>query len=191
MSDLDRAIDLAIKGDKENAIYLLASILVKNKDELEAWMLMGELIGDPSKKKDCYKQVLRLAPSSQYALKKLQELEEPLPIQLPPIAPPTIVSNDEQIDTKPSIRPLRQSENPVQRSYSPNDTSRSGLELVAYVIGGIAVILVIVYVITSTNNLSNVNDDPSDDIKNLFLGLLFVSLIAVMIILTVNDRNRG
>jgi hypothetical protein len=186
MSDLDRAIELVIQGDKENAMRQLASLLMRNKDEVEAWMLLGELIGDPSKKKDCYKQVLRLSPSSRYALKKLQELEPP-----PPIEPAAIVSTDEEMDTRPSIRPLRQSENPAQNSYPPGEHSRSGPELVAYVIGGIAVILVIVYVTTSVNNLSDGTDNPSGNIGNLFAALLFVSLIAIMIILSVSDRNRG
>jgi len=186
MSDLDKAIDLVIVGDKENAIRVLASLLMRNKDEVEAWMLLGELIGDPSKKKDCYKQVLRLSPSSRYALKKLQELEPP-----PPIEPPAIIPSDEEMDTKPSIRPLRQSENLAQNTYSPGEHSRSGLELVAYVIGGIAVILVIVYVTTSVNNFSDGAEDPSGNIGNIFSALLFVSLIAIMIILSASDRNRG
>jgi len=181
MSDLDKVKVLITRGDKENAIALLASILMKNKDEVEAWLLLGEMIDDPSRKKDCYNQVLRLSPHSLNALTKLQELEKP-----PPTDSQITSSKDAQEASKDSLNKVRQNSNyfPNQNPFPPVNNSRDVLEIIFYIIGGIAAFLVILYVIGSTSY-------SASDSNTLCAGLIFLSLIAGILILSVSNKNRG
>jgi len=193
MSDLDRVQALIAEGEKGSAIRLLASMLLKNKNDLDAWLYLGELIDDPSKKRDCYRQALKLSPAHPQALAGLKELEEPEKPAEPEPAPLPITGLEAgMIDeaasvrkTKPSIQPV-----PRQNDYLPAPHARSRLEILAYVVGGIAVFLVLMYVITRPNQLAEDVSNSSTDINNLYIALLFIGLIAVMIILTVADRNR-
>ena len=192
MSDLDRVKGFIAEGEKGSAIRLLASMLLKNKNDLEAWLLLGELIDDPSKKEDCYRQALKLSPNHPQALTKLKELHEPEkpeerePAPLPITGPEAeILGPASAIDTKPTIRSI-----PRQNSYPPPEHSKSRLEIFAYVVGAIAVFLVLLYVINRPSNLSEELSNPSADINNLYIALIFITLIAVVIILTVRDRNR-
>ncbi|MGE5377920.1 MAG: tetratricopeptide repeat protein [Bacteroidota bacterium] len=194
MSDLDRVQALIAEGEKGSAIRLLASMLLQNKNDLDAWLLLGELIDDPSRKRDCYRQALKLSPNHPKALAGLKELEEPgkppepepapLPITAGPEAEPVDVSASAK-ETKPTIRPV-----PHQSVYPAPEHARSKLEILTYVIGGIAVFLVLMYVITRPAHSPDDISNPSTDINNLYIALFFISLIAVMIVLTVADRNR-
>jgi|SRR5215207_9177868 len=181
MSDLDKVKVLIARGDKENAIALLASLLMKNKDEVEAWLLLGEMIDDPSRKKDCYNQVLRLSPHSLQALAKLQELGEP------PRSDPQIKSSkDSQKASQGSVNKVRQNSNsfPTQNPFPPINNSRDAAEIIFYIIGGVAAFLVILYVIGSTSF-------SSSDSNLLCTGLIFLGLIAGIVILSVSNKNRG
>ena len=181
MSDLDKVKVLITRGDKEKATALLASILMKNKDEVEAWLLLGEMIDDPSRKKDCYNQVLRLSPHSLHALAKLQELEAP------PRRDPQIKSSKEaQEASNGSVNKARQNSNyfPNQNPFPPVNNSRDAVEIIFYIIGGVAAFLVILYVIGSTSFSSN-------DSNLLCAGLIFLGLIAGIVILSVSNKNRG
>jgi hypothetical protein len=181
MSDLDKAKGLIARGDKEKALGLLASILIRNKDETEAWLLLGDTIDDPAKKKDCYNQVLRLFPQNLYALTKLQELRG-----LPPSDRQITNSKEVQIDNKSSINKSEQRSSyvPNQTSYPPANDLKGGVEVIGFVIGGIVAFLMILYVITSdsiTSGESNI----------LWAGLIFLGLITGVIILSASGKNRG
>lgn len=179
MSDLDRAKGLIADGDKENAIPLLASILIKNRNELEAWVLLGDMIDDPARKKDCYKQVLRLSPRNFHALTRLQELEEAPAGQQ--IANPETPQANNGRSTGELRKPGYM---PDQNLFRPPSDSTGGAEIIGYVIGGIAGFLVILYVITSPGDSTSVSD-------SLYIGLIFLALIAGIIIFAVSYRNRG
>jgi hypothetical protein len=179
MSDLDKAKGLIAKGDKEKALGLLASILIKNKDEAEAWLLLGDTIDDPSKKKDCYNQVLRLSPDNLHALTNLRALGMPL-------------SSDHQLtssketstDTKDSVNKLRQRSNYVPNPYrDPVNDLQGGIAIISYVIGGIALFLLILYVIIDSNSYNESNI--------LWVSLIFLGLITAIIILSASDKNRN
>lgn len=198
MSDLDSVRELITEGNKENAIALLASMLLKDKNNADAWLLLGELIDDPSRKKECYHWALKLSPYNRQAMLRLQELEErkPVPVELPVTGPQDgAAETSPQIDTIETRRPAgasRQSVNfvPNQNYYSPVGHSKSWMEIVAYVVGGIAVFLVLLYVITKPDSFSEDINNPANNSSNLYVALIFISLIAVIIILTVADRNR-
>jgi hypothetical protein len=180
MSDLDEVNGLIAKGDKEKAIPLLASILLKNKDNVEAWFLLGELIDDPSRKKDCYKQVLRLVPDHSQASTRLQKLEYPPAEEIQ-----TTGSEATKTPTKIQFRKLPQNAGYVrnQNLYSPIQNSSSG-EVITYVIGSIVAFLIILYAIAKSDESSNNN-------TILYVGLIFLILIAVLIIGAVGNKHRG
>ena len=179
MSSLDQAKELIARGEGEKAIGLLASILIKNKNELEAWLLLGDMIDDPSRKRDCYKQVLRLSPNHSYALTKLEELKEPSLVNQPVLSTNGSSSgnNTSEIEQKTKYVPPRM-------SYPEFKKSKVGVEIVGYVVGGIAGFLVILYVIASPG-------EPSRDSNSLYIGLIFLSLILAVIIISASHRNRG
>lgn len=68
--------ELIANGDVEGAVKLLVSALQSNGRDVEAWLLLAELMDDPVRKKDCYQQVLKWSPSNATALKGLEKIEE-------------------------------------------------------------------------------------------------------------------
>jgi hypothetical protein len=187
MSDLDRVKGFIAEGEKGSAIRLLASMLLKDKTDLHAWLLLGELIDDPARKKDCYRQALKLSPDNLQAQTRLRELDEPVPAPLP-VTGPTAESIDDSStvsQTKPTVQSI-----PRQPYHPPAEPSKSRIEILAYVAGGVAAFLVLLYVITRPTQLSDEVSNSSNDINNLYIALFFITLIAVMIILMVADRNR-
>lgn len=182
MSDLDQARGLIARGEKDNAIALLASVLMRNKDDVEAWLLLGETIDDPARKRDCYNQVLRLSPHAAQAATRLRELEEPS-------APtrPGIRLRDAETSASGTLAQeakLRQNRAVRRDIPPPSGDSRNGAEIIGYAVAGIAVFLFMVYVISSPR-------PSSSDSNVLYLGLVFLSLVAGIIVLTVSSKNRG
>jgi hypothetical protein len=175
MSDLDQVKGLIAQGDKENAVVQLASILLENRNDVEAWLLMGEIIDDPSRKKDCYRWVLKLSPHNLFALTQLQELESP------PSRRRITRSKDDQTDTKRSLNESRQISN--YNLYPTANNSNDDSEIVSYFLVGIAAFLVILYVLV-TGNFSGYG--------NMFcMGMLFLGVSTGIIILLVGNKNRS
>ena len=181
MSDLEQVKGFIAKGDREDAIALLASTLLKNSDHLEAWLLLGDMIEEPSRKKACYKQVLRLAPRNFHALTRLQELQETQPDGQ------QLTHSDELVDEdkRPTIK-ARKPVNyiPNQNLYKSANNTTGGGEIIGYLMVGLAGFLVITYVIASPNNSSSNSD-------SLYIGLTLLSLIAGILILSVSSKHRG
>lgn len=75
MDHLDDVKELIAKGDKAVAIRSLFSALQKNSNDVEAWLLLGGIIDDITKKRDCYNKVLKLSPNHPVALDGLRNLE--------------------------------------------------------------------------------------------------------------------
>lgn len=75
MSHLDNVKELIAKGNKEGAIKSLVSALQNNSNDVDTWLLLGELIDDSAKKRDCYNKVLKLSPNNPLALNGLSRLE--------------------------------------------------------------------------------------------------------------------
>ena len=179
MSDLDKVKGLIAKGDKENAVVQLASIIIENRQDVEAWLLLGEIIDDPSKKKDCYNWVLRLSPHNLLALTRLQELEQP------PGDRQIASSNDAQTDRPISLNKTRRNSNyvPNQNAYPTVDNSKEDTEVISYFLVGVAAVLVILFVVV-TGNFSAYSNI-------LCVGLIFLTLSMVMIVSFVINKNRG
>jgi hypothetical protein len=179
MSDLDQVKGLLAQGDKENAVVQLASILLENRNDVEAWLLMGEIIDDPSRKKDCYRWALRLAPHNLFALTQLQELESP------PSRRRIARTKDTQTGTQGPLNKSGQNSDyvPKQNLYPIVNNSNDDSEIVNYFLVGIVAFLVILYVLV-TGNFSGYG--------NLFCGgLFFLGLSTGIIILLVGNKNRS
>ncbi len=67
MADLNHARGLLAQGDQEGAVKELVEVLHRNGRNVDAWMLLADLLEDPRERKDCYKQVLKLNPNNQQA----------------------------------------------------------------------------------------------------------------------------
>ena len=75
MSDLDLPKRLLEFGDKPGAVTELTRMLQADPDNIDAWFLMVDAIDDPTKKTDCYHQILRIDPGNQFAQIHLQKLD--------------------------------------------------------------------------------------------------------------------
>jgi hypothetical protein len=75
MSNLNDIEIMVANGDKERAMKMLISTLQLNGNDIDAWLLLGEIIDDTEKKKDCYRQVLKFSANNSLALNKLRNLE--------------------------------------------------------------------------------------------------------------------
>jgi hypothetical protein len=190
MSDLNTVKALIARGDKEQTIGLLASILLKDTNDLEAWMLLAELLDDPTRKRACYKQVLRLSPDNLLALKKLQELDRPLPGPLDPPAAETnsrkarTVNRDAFDETKRNIKAV-----PYQEPYSPPRSSTDGQEIVLFLVVGIAAFLMILFFFVSPVEPSG---ESSGNNTALWVGLIsLVLVIFIIVIFSASNKHRG
>jgi hypothetical protein len=166
MTDLDQVKGLIARGDNDSAVVQLARILVKNRRDLEAWLLMGEIIDDPSRKKDCYTWALKLSPDNEFARAQLQELEQ-RPSRLP-----TTTIEDDPADREPALNKPRQI--PSQYVYPTVDKSSDTTDVLGYFVVGIAAFFVIMYVLL-TGNFSAYS--------NVFCGSLFFLGVSTGIII--------
>ncbi len=102
MADLNHARGLLAQGDQEGAVKELVDVLHRNGRNVDAWLLLADLLEDPAERKDCYKQVLKLEPNNQQAYLQLRLLggtaslklnrpdlrrQEPAPAAEPPVEP--------------------------------------------------------------------------------------------------------
>ena len=62
-------------GNIEGARRSLFGFLRKNPNHITGWMLLAELMDDPQKQADCYRQVLRLDPTHNQAAARLTEID--------------------------------------------------------------------------------------------------------------------
>src|SRR5512135_2805161 len=74
MADLNHARGLLAQGDQEGAVKELVEVLHRNGRNIDAWLLLADLLEDPRERKDCYKQVLKLDPNNQQAYLQMRLL---------------------------------------------------------------------------------------------------------------------
>ena len=189
MSDINKVKELIAKGDKEQTIGLLASILLKNTDDLESWMLLGELIDDPAKKRSCYKQVLRLSPGHLLALQRLQELDGP-----PPDPPPAANAREAQAlhpgsadETKKGMRAI-----PYQEPYQPPvRSSTEGQEIVLFVIAGIGALLMILFILLSPGDPSAPGETAASNDALWAVLITFAVIAVIFIIFSTSNKHHS
>ena len=74
MSELDLPKKLLEIGDRQGAMEALNRILQTNPQDIDAWFLLVDVVDDPAKKADCYRQILMLDPNNQFAQIHYQKL---------------------------------------------------------------------------------------------------------------------
>ena len=180
MSDLDRVKERIAQGDKARAIRLLASMLLTNKKDVDSWLLLGDLIEDPSRKKDCYRWALKLCPDDVQIRTKLQELEKPPVVvqQVPDARQDQPESSIVAPDPRPTLRNIPRQSLPYP---APVSRPKGGVGIVGYVAGGVGAFLLILYLIANPENFST---------EILNIALVFMVLMAGIIILSAMNQNQ-
>jgi hypothetical protein len=179
MGDLSEVQQLVAREKKAEAISLLASSLLKNKDQVDAWFLLGELVEDPLRRKFCYQQVLRLAPWHAQVSARLQALEHPVTGEVQ-----TANAEESRLDNKATPNATRRQPDDVrsQLPYTIHDSSEDK-EVIAYVIAGIVAFLIFLYAILSM-------DIAAGDNTVVYVGLFLLMLIAGLIITSAGNKHR-
>ncbi len=72
---LEYVKEMIAKGNVDGAIKSLVAVLQSNNRDIDAWLLLAEIIDDPVRKKDCYRQVLKWSPDYPDARQGLEKLE--------------------------------------------------------------------------------------------------------------------
>jgi len=87
---LRTAIQLIRKGERDTAFDLVKQELNDNPENVDAWIVMAQLVDDPRRANFCWQKVLEFRPDDERAHQRLIELGgEPAPIApLAPAAPP-------------------------------------------------------------------------------------------------------
>lgn len=184
MSNLDDVKNLFKQGDKEGSIKMLISSLRLNGNDVEAWLLLGEIIDDPAKKRDCYNQVLKLSPNNLLALSGLESLTP----SNPALAKKSAVDiQDTQPRKKNAKEPVQYqpSSMPAQSPNSSKDDWKSAVIAILGIGGffGISYILGLILTIAS--------GDSSNDSNPLCMGMMCISLIAGAFIWYSSGKNRS
>jgi len=76
MVDLETIRAKKQAGDRLGALKDVVSVVRIEPHNLEAWMLMSELVDEPEKKRECYRRVLVVKPDHVEARQRLAELED-------------------------------------------------------------------------------------------------------------------
>jgi len=113
MSDVESIQVLIASGRKDEAARELARLLSGSPENLEAWLLMAQVIDDPARKADCYRQVLKIDPENPLALAKLGEPHQKASPPPQPVSSPTPTSA-----TAGEVFPLKE-DVPVTNSTEP------------------------------------------------------------------------
>ncbi|MGD0706841.1 MAG: hypothetical protein ABSA51_00155 [Anaerolineaceae bacterium] len=103
MPDIDSARRLIAIGDRAGALRELARLLQVNPRLLEAWLLLAEVVDDPVKKADCYRQALQLDPGNplaQQGMERLRLQQTPIPVVEPEPIPEPIPQPEPVIQPK-------------------------------------------------------------------------------------------
>ena len=83
-------------GDREGARRALASLVRAEPQNVAAWALLADLLEDPARQADCYRQILRLDPGNRRAAAQLRARTGEAP-GLPGIESPTLVEKPDRL----------------------------------------------------------------------------------------------
>ncbi len=110
MSEDDRlaqAVELVKAGNRAEAQKILAQIILTNKDNARAWMLMARITDDPKRAMQCWQQVARLRPDDLRVLREMARLNGETLSQVPTQTRLPAVPSFE-----PDVLPRKQSSQP-------------------------------------------------------------------------------
>jgi len=184
MSELDKIRILITNGDNAKAVAILSSILQENRNNIDAWLLLGDTIDDPSKKRDCYNQVLRLSPSNTLALVGLRELGDPPPVrQLKPTFKIASPDDDPWAEFREKSKHISNGKSDSEINNT-TDNATADQNNVKYIIWGIVAILGVLYVVGASS-------DSSSDSNPICTGAICLSLVAGIFVWYLSNENRS
>jgi hypothetical protein len=111
MATIDDINNLVRAGNKAQAVTQLAGLIRSDLTNSSLWLLMADLVDDPSRKQDCFRRVLALDPGNQKAREFLDRFQQPQPPAL------SFIKSEPVLKTEPDIRPRQPL--PIAPSYSP------------------------------------------------------------------------
>jgi len=165
---------------------MLISSLRLNGNDVEAWLLLGELIDDPAKKRDCYSQVLKLSPNNLLALSGLESLT--------PLNPVLADIQDTQPRKKNAKEPIQDLQANFQYQQSslsaqPPNSSKGDWKGAVIAVLGIGGFFGISYILGLI--LISASGDSSSDSNPLCMGMMCIGLIAGAFIWYTSGKNRS
>lgn len=136
MSEEDRlaqALEILKADNRADAQKIVAEVILANKDNVRAWILMAKIVEDPQKAIQCWQQVARLKPNDPRVQQEIAQLKgEPMPQPQPSTQPPGI--------------PPAQTITPVGR--------KRGIRLPLLIGGSVALIVVVFLVVLVIANMT-------------------------------------
>lgn len=192
MSSLDDIKKVLAQGDKEGAIRMLVSKLRLNEKDVDTWLLLGEVIDDPAKKKDCYNQVLKLSPSNPIAVNGLRNLNIGRNITVEKLSTPLQDNQPRKVNKKASTEPdqnLRANFQYHQRSKSAQsfENMKDDWKGVGIAILGVGGFFGITYIL----GLILTSFDSSGESDPLCTGVICLGLIVGVFTWYTNSKNRS
>lgn len=174
MNDFTQQGIKALKtGNKSQARRLLQQAVQQDVNDALAWMWLAATVDTPAERADCLRQVLRIDPANAAAQRALAELETPAPPPPPPVEPPRAqalpLKPVKSAPAEPAPDPLPP---PVTKKPKP---AKTGLKRRLPMLAGLAVVLVVACVITTTvllRQLTNAAGEALAEVESAVLSSL-------------------
>ena len=119
--DLQDAKQLAFAHDYASAQKLLKQILTREPKNIEAWLVLAEVVQKPEISEKCLQQVLKIDPGNPVALQKLNQPHSPQPESQQADAHPAPQSLDERLQDV--AQPSPEMADPWENSAQVSPTS--------------------------------------------------------------------
>ena len=128
---LQSAVQAVKTGQYEVARTILSRIVIEEPDNAQAWLWLSFAVGQEDRKLDCLKQVLRIQPGNQTALKEVARLEEKLKTTLQELSgtgeEPSPLGEQEK--PSESNEPVMDEENSPEEPPAPDELENSAVDL--------------------------------------------------------------
>ena len=131
--ELNDAREAISKGDKIKAQQILAGILRQDGQNVEAWLLLSDILENPEQRTDCLKRVLQINPNNVIAKRRLADLMG---------ATNTVSTRQTE---KPSLPPIQST--PISKPMSPKKKNNSlvVLAIIAIIVCGCVGVTAVVF----------------------------------------------
>ena len=83
---LNNAREAIARGDKKTAQQILANILSHDNQNVDAWLLLADILDNPQHRIESLKRVLQINPNNVIANRRLQEISLPERLKIPKCA---------------------------------------------------------------------------------------------------------
>lgn len=148
LSDLQPALEMLRRGDREGARRLLTDLIRRNPAEARLWLALAACVDEPERRRFCLERALALDPDLPAARRALESLEEQEPNRpapttppqasapdMPPVdAPPDAPHQPVEVKVLPAAAPIAPARTPTPANARPNRTAGRWIILFAFVL---------------------------------------------------------